>query len=355
MDGFADLDTIEVSSSSWCLPLDSGAFVQNQLDACLSRLKSCRQTAGVLLGAGAEHLAQWIEQETEWTIFGNSSSTIQAINQPKSFFQGLTQLGVKYPEVLFDSSPNPDPTGWIFKLADSCGGVGITREPLAAFDGTGYWQRELSGQPISALYITDGEHHHCIGLNTLSVLAIDENHPYVYLGANSNTKLNNYLLIEIDKYARKIIDHFNLIGIFSLDMVISQTSMETSEDAQQEVYVLEVNPRISASYELYERINANLNLVDEHIRVCEGVADPIFTRIDAALPSSVSSYRVVYAGKDTVIAAHDCWPEWCQDLPEAGRSIKCGEPICSIYADADQGDINLLLEEREKIIINKIK
>ena len=118
---------------------------------------------------------------------------------------------------------------------------------------------------------------------------------------------------------------------------------------EQKLYVLEINPRISASFELYERINPGLNLVDAHIRVCEG------ERLsDIQLSDSQSAYLIVYAKDDCLISEHLVWPTWVKDKPEALRQISKHEPICSVYADAGESDDSLysLLQRRVDQVID---
>lgn len=328
-----------------------GVFKQTQLDLCLSRLNQRYPEAHVLLGAGAEHVASWVEKETGWVMCGNSSQVIAAVYDPQGFFTALAELDINYPEVCFArqpicENPNIDTMRWIYKQNYSCGGVGVSRNLQSCDDIHGYWQYEIEGIPISALFISDGKHHRCIGINEMKTLALRECHPYVYQGALANKNIEQKLYLKINSYIDKIINYFNLKGVQSLDMILQEG------DSGPQLYVLEVNPRISASYELYERLNANLNLVDEHIRVCEGVADSIFTRPKLLLESSSSAYRIVYACNDGIVPRDVSWPPWCKDIPETGRLISTGDPICSIYADATEGDLVTLLYARERIIKN---
>lgn len=340
-----------VSTSSWCLPLNSGSFPESQVLVCLQKLKSKYHHLRVLLGAGAEHLSYWIERETNWLLLGNCSSAIQSVNQPENFFAGLETLGIHFPCVKFDKKLNncSETDRWIYKYANTCGGAGITRDPPSLTDADGYWQQEIVGEAISALYVANGEYSYCVGINLMQSRQFGDNYPYVYSGAIANHKVDQIYSNKIDSYAKNIIDYFKLSGVVSIDMILEKN------EADCKIYVLEVNPRISASFELYERLNPNVNLVDEHIRVCEGVANSVSTcHLNAQLVSSVSAYRIVYACKDGVVDKVELWPKWSKDVPEKGRFIAQGEPICSVYADEQEGDIKMLLDARENEVLNYI-
>ncbi len=326
------------------MPLVSGEFPTNKLYVCLNKLKKRYSQAKVLLGSGAEGLSEWISDQTDWCLCGSSATSIQKINQSKYFFTVLDELDITYPQVSFTHKPDSRAYSWLYKYSNTCGGTGVHREASSRAENSAYWQQEISGEAISALFITDGTDLQCMGINQLHSCALMENYPYVYLGATANKKLDNIFYEKIIAYAGKIINHFNLKGVFSIDMILREQDQDTS------LYVLEVNPRLSATYELYERINPHLNLVDEHIRVCEG------ERLSKLmLREAMSAYRIVYARGDCIVGANvDDWPSWSKDIPEFGRPVLCHEPICSIYADEAEGDLKQLLDEREKSILKHI-
>jgi len=133
--------------------------------------------------------------------------------------------------------------------------------------------------------------------------------------------------------------------MFSLDMILQN----------EQPYVLEVNPRVSASYELYERLNPWLNLVDAHIRVCEGVRlSDIHLE---SLSSHFAGYKIVYADEDILIPSCLDWPQWIKDKPESKKFISSGEPICSVYSGvhATDGKVKDQLEKRKGSLLIQLK
>lgn len=343
VDGFADLDTLKASAISWCLPLKCGAFEDNLVVTCLSRIQADLPDAYVLLGAGAEHYANWIESTTHWKICGNTALVMQSINDPITFFGRLNDLSIPYPDISLQDEDMPALAGWLYKCVNCCGGAGIRRARPGKLSANGYWQKEIRGEPISALYITDGHHRMCLGFNSLHTRILGQDYIYAYQGATANMSIDEETYFKSDNYVKKIIDSFNIKGVFSVDMI-----MDTSP-GKMDVYVLEVNPRVSATFELYERINSHLNLVDEHIRVCEGERLFEFT-----LDKRVAAYRIVYADRECVVPPDINWPQWCKDLPETGRHIRLYEPICSVFVDAGEGSVQRLLDERERNILQTI-
>jgi predicted ATP-grasp superfamily ATP-dependent carboligase len=338
VDGFADIDTQQACSACWCVPLKEGHFNVSKLTACLQVLYKKYPQSYVLLGPGGEFHTSFIELNLpNWPLLGNTSKTIRQVTEPTEFFAQLDQLNIPYPEISLTPA-KPESGSWLCKSIYSCGGVGVAKIAHANERRTAsyYWQREIIGVPISALVITDGRQYRIIGFNRQFVCHHSEQRPYVYSGAIANIELSEDITKKTRSYINKIISNFNLIGIFSLDMLL----------VEQALFVLEVNPRISSTYELYERIQDELNLVDAHIRVCEGDA-----LCEFATMTALSGQRIVYA-KQNGIAGGMTWPNWTSDQPNVNQSIQQGDPICSVFAVGDDYDsVHRRLEERAQQVL----
>ena len=298
----------------------------------------------MLLGSGSEQYASRINSETSWSLISCSIDSLNQVNNPPTFFSQLSELNIPFPSTRFEETLEKG--SWLYKQALSCGGMGVSRvNHLHQDPGDGYWQQELKGQSMSLLCLADGDDYRMIGINELYSHAFLESHPYVYEGAVANFKIDIETYEKIDIYIEKLVNHFNLVGMFSLDMVIQDITP----------YALEINPRISASYELYELLNPGLNLVDAHIRVCEGVR---LSDIELGeLTDQQIGYKIVYADEDYVVPSQLKWPQWVKDKPEKHRFIASGEPICSIFSDSEDTGFRVrdILEERKNHVLNIIK
>ncbi|MFK8028563.1 MAG: ATP-grasp domain-containing protein [Gammaproteobacteria bacterium] len=339
MDGFADLDTRLASHECWCLPLEAGEFVRSHVIACINSLRQRYPQAKVILGAGAECIIEQLEAISGWKVLANSPEVVTQLDTPDIFFNALKKMQIPFPSL--QSGAKPGSGNWLFKREKSCGGMGVSRESIEG--ATGYWQQEMSGTAVSVLCIADGQEFQLIGINEQYSTSVFDGYPYVYQGALANAKIDKLLTDKTDGYIDKIIKHFNLKGVFSIDM------LWVDQHANGALYVLEINPRISASFELYERVNPELNLVDAHIRVCEG------ERLrDIEFNDSQSGYLIVYAKDDCQISPQLIWPEWVKDRPEACRQISKFEPICSVHADQieNESDLYLLLQKRANQVID---
>ena len=264
-----------------------------------------------------------------------SAEFIEQVIRPQAFFDCLDRLSIPYPEVSYQQPPANE--SWLYKQAFSCGGVGVSIEYA---ETPGYWQKRISGTPVSTLCIADPHQIRVIGFNQQLTESLFPDVPYAYAGAIANHGISEKNRLKIEGYLNKLRKEIDLLGVFSMDMIVTD----------EQCYILEINPRISASFELYEQLNPGLNLVDAHNGVCEGERLPEFR-----LSAESCAYRIVYAKKALLIPAGIDWPEWVKDRPETGRIIQCYEPICSLYASAAESQVQARLKQYEQelyVIIN---
>lgn len=338
VDGFADIDTVAVSSQSWCIPLVNGEFDQAKLFACLDKVQSNFPVARVIAGAGCEPFVSEIEAVQGWQLLGNSAACVQQVCTPSSFFAALEQLLIPHPKVKF-TPPSQYAGSWLYKTPFRCGGLGVGRSGGSS-RLSGYWQQEQQGVPISALCLCSRGKLELIGINRQFTCALASQLPYVYSGALANYKVGRLIYDKAISYAAKLSEHFKLTGICSIDMLMYHN----------ELSVLEINPRVSATYELYECLSPEINLIDAHIRVCEG--EPLL-KLNAT--TEQCAYTIVYADNCYVIPPID-WPEWSSDRPECGRVLNKFDPVCTVRAlSGEAEDLYNRAQKKGQQILSLIK
>lgn len=129
-------------------------------------------------------------------------------------------------------------------------------------------------------------------------------------------------------------------GINSLDAILEKNSAD-----EDELWILELNPRLGATFHLYE------NLLPLHLHSCAGDLK------DFASPLSISKAQLIlYANKALEITNYFVWPDWAADIPAiegAASSVKITEnsPICSVRAEGETASIahTLVLQRAEKL------
>ena len=342
VDGFADLDTQEASLECWCLPLVNGEFTRLLFLTCLQKLHTRFPQARVVLAAGAELFMREAEAMPGWRIVGNSAVCVESVLDPHRFFAGLDALSIDYPGIRWDA-PAEDSQSWLCKTPARCGGMGVqkicTGESRKHSDH--YWQKEVDGQPISALFLSGQDEWRLLGFNQQLVQPLSPQLPYIYSGAIANIEVENKVGLKIKSYIEKLIKYFRLIGLCSIDLLVRG----------DEILVLEINPRISATYQLYERLQPSMNLVDAHVRVCEG------ERLSALGPvnGQVANW-ILFAGAAFKIPDRVNWPNWVSDRPQSGRQIKPGEPLCTLQLEqAEMEQLETVIQEKEKHVLSILR
>jgi predicted ATP-grasp superfamily ATP-dependent carboligase len=281
-------------------------------DDLLRHLGECDlEDAAILYGSGLESQPKLLAQiANRYHLLGNSADVVAEIKHPRRFFQRLDQLAIAHPETVFDIPANI--AGWLVKSGGGSGGTHIRRH---GGRNDGYYQREVEGLPVSVLFLTDGSNIEVVGYNE-QLLAPTLTMPFRYGGVVGNIDLPVEVKIAMAEAAQKVTSAVGLRGLNSMDFMLGV----------QGALALEINPRLSASFELYDIPD----LLDRHLQACQGRLTPLLHR-----PWGAKACLIHYADRDILVPDDAVWPEWAVDLPSAGRRIRAGDPVCSVLASAD--------------------
>jgi len=113
------------------------------------------------------------------------------------------------------------------------------------------------------------------------------------------------------------------------------------------VWALEVNPRPTATFELYDPDYVE-GLVEWHVRSFAGPL-PGFTAPPVEARATARACAIVYADQLVRVPRDADFPGWCRDLPAAGSAIRPGAPVLSVFAEAEDEALALrLLQQRQR-------
>ena len=330
LDVFGDLDT-RSQAAHWQsigraseLRIDGARFI-----AALERLAQRGDVIGWVAGSGFEAQPDLLEAGARCLrLLGTPPEDVRRVRNPHCFFGWLDSQGTPHPEVCWQCPPPS--SGWLAKRADSAGGWHIRRVDDLAADATdqaqahgeasSYYQREVAGTPMSALFVGNGTCAQVLGFNQLIVQPVGP-HPFVYCGAVGPVYLAAAHASALQRLLDASVAEFGLKGLGSLDFMLERTRLS----------VLELNPRPSASMALY----SSVPLMRSHVLACRQSALPSPQAPGcASLP--VQGSEIIYApGPLRVSAEAAAWLA-CQrdvhDLPASGAAFVAGNPVCSISA-----------------------
>jgi predicted ATP-grasp superfamily ATP-dependent carboligase len=320
LDGFCDQDTLAVAD---CWPVTQG-FAHLDVDMFVQEMASLmpEHPCGLVYGAGLEESATLLDRLSGCCrLLGNDPSVLELIRRPRRFFALLNRLRIPHPEVSFVPPYSTAEKSWLIKRSGSCGGQGVAyfSSQHSAADPYSYYQKYIPGQVMSILFIADGRRHRTIGFNRLGLSASNAPAPFLYNGAIGQGSLREIHRARVEGIAEKLVSELGLRGVNSIDFVLGDDG----------VYVIDINPRPTATLELYEHLLTD-GWIKHHIQACLGEL-PVVPFIGSTM---LRGHQIVYAPRTLEIPGEISWPEWIKDRPAAGSRIVAGQPICSLFASA---------------------
>ncbi|HSI43351.1 MAG TPA: ATP-grasp domain-containing protein [Methylotenera sp.] len=336
IDAFADQQTIASSNFFISVPFDEHGFEAAALKQAINRLDT-NDYVGFVYGSGFEAQPELLQTISEQIpLIGNAAEVLSAVKST-GFFEALDSLNIPYPQT-FRNWPDKVFRTYLKKSFGGCGGTHISiASPKDQLHDYEYFQQFIKGQSVSLLFLAYENEVDVIGFNEQWV-SVSGDKPFRYGGAVSNVDLPQAIQQQLLKAAHALTTKFNLKGLNSLDAVVENNI----------VYILEINPRLSATFDLYDA-----DLFKRHL--CAN--NPALKKTqNSALgkPAEAKAHAIVYAEEDTVFLCSFEWPEWATDIPSSHTesiTIKSGEPICTVLASAkDAETAKLLVMSRVKIL-----
>ena len=304
-------------------------------------------------------------------LAGNPSDIVRLLRDPAHLAAAASAAGLSFPE----TRPSPDGVpldgSWLVKPREGAGGRGIRRWiPAVADDHTmrhaplanqlHIWQRYTPGTPLSASF--------CFTQGAARLLGVSRQligEPWCHAGlfawcgavalqtAGGQPPDDDRLVAPLARLGDVLAARFRPVGLVGVDLLV---------DAAGRITVIEVNPRPTASMELFERSGAG-SIAGIHLAAC-GCAMPSGITLEQPrpLPASTWAKTVLFAAEPTLVTqqlidrlmcettpwtqADGGWPALA-DIPRPGQTIAAGAPVVTIFAAAPTPDIALvLLRER---------
>ncbi len=320
LDLFGDIDTCAVARRWFGI----GGVHPMQIDAertvaVLRALARRGDVHGWVAGSGFEGTPDLLAQGAACLpLIGNTPDVVAKVRDPARFFGYLAQHDIPFPAVSWTQPPAA--ADWLVKDAQGCGGGHIRDAATVPAEGAParhYFQRRAPGLSMSATFVANGDDAALLGVNQLIVRPSGER-PLVYCGAVGPVPVADGVVQRVRAILRRLSAGFALRGLGSLDFMLDG----------DDVSVLEVNPRPSASIDLYGAWRP----MAAHVQAC----------VDGTLPSPappalrVEGSETVFARRPVVLDGElaqwlAAWPE-AHDLPCAGQRFAIGDPVCTLGA-----------------------
>jgi uncharacterized protein len=347
IDGFADQETRAFSQIVLRVPIYEKGFDATSLLNAIKALP-LKLFSGFLYGSGFEAQPELLNQiACLLPLIGNTPEVVARLKTPKFLFNSLTKVSVRLPEMrslndlrtLVFSEGNK---AWLKKQVGGAGGVHIqyhTHENnfIAAKDLTDhYYQAFVKGKPISLLFLVDVAGVTAISFNA-QFLASTEAMPFRFGGAVSQIRLSKHIKRQLVEIAQQMTSAFNLKGLNSLDVVLQNN----------DVFVLEINPRLSATFDLQPN---KVALILRHLQAFGvdlsdlALQQHIVLTEENVQAQSIDAIAqvVLYADKPLIISSEFVWSNWVKDMPYINGEplyLQRDAPICTVYAKCNSASL----------------
>lgn len=256
---------------------------------------------------------------------------------PYFWTQRLVHAGLPTAKLKPQLSKADNPHAWLFKKRNSTAGQGVQSASHDSQSATEhFFQQRIAGTSISSLHVSNGRDcqllglfHQLIGHRKLGA------RPFHYcgsIGPFDDAKLS----AAATKTSKVISEETGIRGVFGIDWIL---------DNNGTLIPIEINPRITASGEIWER-SSGLNLVTMHLEaICGSDLKTVQTE------KRMCGKSILFQSNDPLTVTpktHDYFRRlWEQkvaaDIPHSKTKIERGHPIMTIFATAQDSN------EKERI------
>jgi predicted ATP-grasp superfamily ATP-dependent carboligase len=256
-------------------------------------------------------------------LLGNTPATLVRARDLVAVADVVRRAGGRVPRTLMPSEARQASAGvrWLRKPRRGGGGSGVKEWKRGAPLGQDELvQERIDGVLASVALVADGRRAVLLGMSR--GLAGDPAfgaRGHRYCGSVYPLAADRALIDRMSAIAGALTEAFGLVGLNGIDFVLRDG----------EPYVLEINPRYSASMELIER-SGRLSVFEAHVAACGGA----LPSAGAAPIPEVLGKAILYARRDVIVGDSGRWllRDDVRDVPFPGDRIRRGHPVCTVFA-----------------------
>lgn len=280
----------------------------------------------------------------ERPLAGNAGGRVSLVRDPFHLAAAVREAGLAFPDTHRGPQGVPVDGSYLVKPVASAGGRGITQwRGGTADDGPPrIWQRHVAGRGVSAAFVCRPHGPRLLGIVAQEIgLPWCHAAPFAFCAAvrgSLQAPLDGLADGIVDQAARVgdlLVGRFGLIGLVGVDAVI---------DGRGRLWVIEVNPRPTASMELHERATGE-SVAAAHLAACGGAEPPppapqrdaCWAKAVLHAPHDIVATEGLVAAWDELAApwsdADGGWPA-IADIPTPPQTIRRGGAWITAFAAA---------------------
>ncbi len=312
-------------------------------------------------------------------LWGNGGSTLRQVRDPQHVarlvhaFAETSSFPLRFPQTITTTllPDAPAEGAWLFKPHRGSGGLGVRPAmQIRKAPRRGYWQRQLRGTSQSAAFLSANGRCHLLGVTrqfSASDLATPQSSaarqtPFAYAGSLGPFAVSFEETALLAAFGNYLSEQAGLVGLWGADFIV---------DENGQWWLLEINPRYTASMELLEESLSLPLIFWQQAAIEQKVLPDISPRSLAQAGKKLVAKGVLYASHALVISDDlltrlkrvtladrqpgivYSWPILA-DIPSVGQTVLPGQPVCSVFtrshsADSAERKLRQLLKEMEEI------
>jgi uncharacterized protein len=286
------------------------------------------------LGCYPDVIAADVESSKPGFRSGKPGFPIRSPHSPSAELRHSESAGYEERESPADQSLSR--ALWLRKPLASGGGRGICLVEDESHDSPDepcYRQRLIDGVSLSALFL--GDDRGCrlmwVSAQLIGCPAVAAPTPFTYCGSIGPWRLSHSQSDQLCRIAETLTDGLAYRGWLGLDLIWDG----------RRFWVIEVNPRYTASCELWE-FATRRSAIGEHLQSFAVPVPPVLQSPPSATAGPILGKLILFADQDLIapdlqrfLVPRPVWSmPWIADVPAAESLIPWGAPICTAFAAA---------------------
>ena len=247
----------------------------------------------------------------------------------------LTQMDCEWPK-------------WLSKPLLGSGGHSISLWNENTVPENHFLQERINGISYSALFVSNHSGAKLLGITRQLVGQPLASKPFAYCGSVGPIQLHSTTEQNIARAGDCVAEAFKLTGCFGIDFIVDEDALP---------WLIEINPRITASAEVLELAGCIKSIVGLQIHSCSGSSVDL-----SATARAVVGKAIVYSDLDRTLQINDSLFEFLKsnslqrdnflnsaatqisvaDIPRIGTKIQPGHPIVSIFVTGETVDATIV-------------
>ena len=253
-------------------------------------------------------------------MLGNSLESIQGVRDPGQLKAALAETGMQLPNTYTHWMALPQSGGYLRKDLTHSGGMGVTAwDPARPLIEGEIVQEFIEGELASACFIADGKKAILLGISRQFAGEKELGAPPFAWCGNVTIPGTGQINELIESACQVLTKTFGLVGLNGIDFIIRDGIP----------WLIEVNPRPPASFELYQRA-LRVNAFQLHVDACRG---NLPQTLPAEPENTCYGKGILYASEDIRVGSTIGWSRQAiADVPHPGEEIPAGAPVCTLLA-----------------------